>query len=109
MHQARGECPQRGHLLLLHGHALQPLKPLPHVGKNGLADLRATGHQAPELLLVELQQMAWHRRLEIHTVRNICQKRYFAEGVPALDLVKSALLSVGLRVEYANLALEQYP
>ncbi len=53
--------------------------------------------------------MTRHRRLEIHTVRNICQKRYFAEGVPALDLVDRAFVSVGLRLEYANLALEQYP
>src|SRR6266436_5365624 len=53
--------------------------------------------------------MARHGCLEVYAVRNICQKRYFAEGVPALDLVNRALVSLGLRLEYANLALKQYP
>ncbi len=53
--------------------------------------------------------MARHGCLEIHTIRHIRQKRYFAEGIPALDLVDRAIVSVGLRLEYANLALEQNP
>ena len=39
--------------------ALHLLKAVRHVAQNGLADLRATGHQVPELFLVQLQQMAW--------------------------------------------------
>ena len=60
VHEAGGEGAERGHLLLLHGYALHLLKAVGHVAEDGLADLRATGHQVPELLFVELQQMAWH-------------------------------------------------
>jgi len=74
VHEACGERSQRHHFFLLYGHALHFLETLRHVGQDGLADLWATGHQAPELLLVELQQTAWHRCLEIHAVGDVCQK-----------------------------------
>ena len=75
VHQARGERPQRNHLLLLQGHVLHLLKALRHVGKNGSAHLWTAGHQAPELLLVELQEMAWHGGLEIYGTRDVRKKR----------------------------------
>src|SRR5260370_26858185 len=106
MHQARGEGSERYHFFVLQGHALHMLKALRHVGQNGFAHLWTAGHQAPELLLVELEEMGRLGGLEIHATGNVCQKRQLAEGVPALHLVERAFV-VGM--EDANLAFKQNP
>ena len=56
-----------------------------------------------------MEQTARLRRLEVYAVRNIRQKRYFAEGVPAFHFINGGIVSVRLRLEYANFALEQNP
>ena len=62
--------------------ALHLLEALGHVAQDGFANARAAGHEVPELLFVELQEVAVDRGCRLATFGNIGQQGEFAEGLP---------------------------
>lgn len=57
VHEAGGHDAEGGHLLLLEGGALHLGEAHGHVAEDGLADLGALGHELPELVFVELEDL----------------------------------------------------
>ena len=80
VHQAGGEGAERGHLLLLHHDALELLEPVRHVAEDGLAHLGAGGHDVPELLFVELEQVAGFGGADAGGVGGVGEQRKLAHG-----------------------------
>src|SRR3984885_5324037 len=109
MHQARSERTQRSHLLLLHLGALQLLEAICHVAKNRFADLGATGHQIPELVLVKLKQMTRRHRLNAPGVWNVAQECHFTKSAALFNLGKSEFVLFGSPLMAPKLAVKQYP
>ncbi len=109
MHQTGGECAERGHLLLLQGYALHLLEAVGHIAQDGLANLRATRHQIPELFFVKLKKAAGCSALNASRIRNIGQQRQLAEGISAFDLAECYIASIGLKLMNAQFAFKQDP
>src|SRR5882757_6849969 len=85
------------HLLHTHGH----------IAEDGLADLRAAGHEGPEGVFVELQQMRFVDRANVCSVWNIRQQRELAEGAADREYMYRHLVAIWSGLRDAELALEK--
>jgi hypothetical protein len=107
VHETGGEGAQGGHFLLLDGHALQSLEARGHVAQDGLADMGAGGHELPERLFVETDEVAGSEGVIADEVGDVGQQRDLPEGGSGaeVELVDDAAVGAGL--DHAELALEQ--
>jgi hypothetical protein len=107
VHEAGGEGAEGGHFFLLHGHALDALEAGGHVAQDGLADLGAGGHEVPERLFVEADDMAGDGGLGADEVGDVGEQRDLSEGGSGVEVELVNGVAVGAGLGHAELAVEQ--
>ncbi len=107
VHEAGGEGAERGHLLLLEGEALQALEAGGHVAQDGLADMGAGGHELPEGVFVEADEMAGGGGLDADDGGEVGEQGDLAEGGAGGEVDLIGDVTGGCGLEHAELAVEQ--
>jgi len=109
VHQTRSQRSQGRHLLLLQCHLLHLLQTECHVAQDGLANLRTRGHQVPELVFAESQQMARAVGNDADRIRSVGEQRQLAEGRTGRHSYHAHLVSVRQLLGDMELSLQQDP
>ena len=109
VHEAGGEGAEGGHLLLLEGDVLHLLETKCHIIQDGFADLRAGGHEGPEAVFIEPEEVAGGFGLEVGGAGDIGEKRNFAEGIALGDDVVGDLAAIGDDLVDADASFEEDP